>query len=55
MGRELARAAGGRARLLEIAGARHDDLPFVAGPAYFRDVAAFVREVTAGGPSAETP
>lgn len=54
MGRELARAAGGRARLLEIAGAGHNDLPFVAGSDYFEGVAAFVREVTAGGPAAET-
>lgn len=45
MGRALARAAGD-ARLLEVPRAGHNDLPFVAGPAYYRRVAAFVKEVT---------
>jgi uncharacterized protein len=46
MGRELARVGPPGTRYLEVPGARHNDLPFVAGSAYFRQVAEFVREVT---------
>jgi uncharacterized protein len=47
MGEALAGAAP-TSSLVAVDGAGHNDLPFVAGPDYFRQVADFVRRVTGG-------
>jgi uncharacterized protein len=48
MGEALAEAAAS-STFLQVDGAGHNDLPFVAGRNYFRQVADFVRQVTGGG------
>ncbi|MEX2526550.1 MAG: alpha/beta hydrolase [Gemmatimonadota bacterium] len=54
MGRELRDVAqqrpreAGALRYLEVTGAGHNDLPFEAGPDYFRETARFIREATQG-------
>jgi uncharacterized protein len=47
MGRSLHEAAGVRGTLVEVPGAGHNDLPWVASADYFPEVADFVRRVTA--------
>lgn len=49
MGRTLHREGTGDVRFMEVPGAGHNDLPWVAGPLYFQEVAAFVRTVVSGG------
>jgi uncharacterized protein len=49
MGRALHEASPPGTRLLEVPGAGHNDLPWVAGPDYFRQVADFVREAVSAG------
>ena len=50
MGTELRDAAPGDPRFLEVPGARHNDLPWVAGAEYFREVASFVEAAVSGRP-----
>jgi uncharacterized protein len=50
MGTELRDAAPGDPHFLEVPGARHNDLPWVAGTDYFRQVATFVEEAVSSRP-----
>ena len=49
MGRTLHREGTGDIPFMEVPRAGHNDLPWVAGPLYFQEVAAFVHTVVSGG------
>ncbi len=50
MGRELLEAVGPRGVWMEIEGAGHNDVFWVGGEAYFREIAEFVKEAGRGEP-----